>query len=554
MPLRRCAALAAALAAIAPFVLARPLTSAHGSVPARAPASRGSTELVLAGHGARVVHNPYLPAAGAGPAPAPAPAPKPLARAARGPSVPAALAALATRGAITSPAQQAYLAEFNSAQRLLGKLAGTRRVELGAVVANVEAMAAAGQLIPSRLPIVFLTLQRNVQWWNTGPLPSADERVGFPGSELVWEYYPGQGIELQWLGTFGEANGYWSAGERSQLAEVLNEAIPLATDRAGGIAWEYLFHFDGGAPPWTSGLSQGTALQALARGWAMLHVAAYRTAASSALGIFQTPPPAGVRVATPAGATYVEYTYAPGDRILNGFIQALVGLYDYTHITGDPLGAQLFAAGDAEARLEVPHYDTGAWSLYDQYGESDLSYHELLTGFLQNLCARTSASLSPLPATGTTGPTGPTGPTGGTGASGATGTTGTGGAAAPGSTPPANPDEIYCTTAARFTAYLHIKPVLSMLTTRVTAGRSAAVRFHLSKISTVTLTIAHGARTVLSTSALVGYGTRAFTWPDPARAGAYTVTVSATDLAGNHASVSAPLTVTAAARRSPARA
>jgi hypothetical protein len=61
-----------------------------------------------------------------------------------------------------------------------------------------------------------------------------------------------------------------------------------------------------------------------------------------------------VRVATPPAPHYAEYTYAPGDRILNGFIQSLVGLYDYTSITKDPLGLQLFEAGDAEARAEVP--------------------------------------------------------------------------------------------------------------------------------------------------------------------------------------------------------
>ena len=57
-----------------------------------------------------------------------------------------------------------------------------------------------------------------------------------------------------------------------------------------------------------------------------------------------------MRVTTRAGAHYAEYTYAPSDRILNGFIQALVGLYDYTSITKDPLGLKLFEAGDAEAR------------------------------------------------------------------------------------------------------------------------------------------------------------------------------------------------------------
>ena len=45
-----------------------------------------------------------------------------------------------------------------------------------------------------------------------------------------------------------------------------------------------------------------------------------------------------MNVAQPAGTLYAEYTYAPTDRILNGFIQALNGLYEYAKLTGDPLG------------------------------------------------------------------------------------------------------------------------------------------------------------------------------------------------------------------------
>src|SRR4029077_420023 len=123
---------------------------------------------------------------------------------------------------------------------------------------------------------------------------------------------------------------------------------------------------------------------------------------------------------TAAGAYYAEYTYAPSDKILNGFIQALVGLYDYTQITNDPLGLKLFEAGDAEARAEVPHYDTGAWSLYDQFGESNLNYHELLTEFLQHLCERTrkgpplTSAPAPAPLPTPTTPSTPTTPAGGT--------------------------------------------------------------------------------------------------------------------------------------------
>ncbi len=379
--------------------------------PARAPAA-AANELVLE-HGRAVpVHDPYLNASeelpvvtgAAHAAPSPdtpdtgAAAPRARAASSSGPSVSVALKSLESSAAITPQQHAQYLSDYEAAKHSLTKLTGTRQTELGAVIANLQAMAAAGAVIPSRLPVLFLTLDDNRLWWTSGPLLSADQHVAFPNSHLVWEYYPGQGIEIQWLATFGEANGYYSSGtQNSSLSALLQEMIdPLATQRAGGIAWEYLFNFDGGAPPWTSGLSQGTAIQALARGWSRLHNQAYLTAAQQALGLFQTPPPAGVRVPTAAGATYLQYSFAPSERIINGFVQSLVGLYDYTSLTGDPLGEQLFAAGDAEARVEVPTYDTGAWSMYDQSSESDLSYHDLLTTFLTNLCQRTDKTVTPL--------------------------------------------------------------------------------------------------------------------------------------------------------------
>src|ERR1700691_1249004 len=393
---------------------------------------------------------------------------------ARGPSGTAALSSLKSSGAITEAAYRQYAGAYAAANSSLKKLSGTRRAELAAVIANTQGMAAAGAFIPTRLPVIFLTLERNRQWWTTQPLVASRVRVSFPPSKLVWEYYAGQGIQIQWLGTFGEANGYYLSGhENANLRQLLSKVLPLATSRAGGIAWEYMFHFDGGAPPWTSGLSQGTALQVMARSWSRFKEPAYLTAAQQALGIYETPPPAGVRVKTAAGAEYAEYTYAPSDMILNGFIQADVGLYDYTSITHDPLGLRLFEEGDAQARTETPHYDTGAWSMYDQYGESDLNYHELLTEFLQHLCERTRkgppTATTVTPAT-TPSPTPSPSPTptpvGGTGASPGGGSE-TGGAsaamavartpehlqanAASTATTPIAGDEIYCTTAQHFT-------------------------------------------------------------------------------------------------------
>jgi hypothetical protein len=465
----------------------------------------------------------------------------PRAHAAAGPSVTRALSSLLHSGQISEATYHKDYEAYVAAKRSLGRLSGTRREELGAVMANTQAIAAAGQLTASRQAVVFLTLEKNRSWWTTKPLLSGTVRVSFPPSKIVWQRYPGQGIQIQWLGTFGAGNGFYLSGhENGNLRQLVEEVIPLATKRAGGIAWEYMFHFDGGTPPWTSGLSQGTALQVLARAGQRLKEPAFTEAAKQALGIFQQRPPNGVRVATKAGAWYAQYTYAPSDRILNGFIQADVGLYDYTSITRDPLGLQLFEAGDAEARAQVARYDTGAWSLYDQYGESDLSYHELLTEFLQHLCERTRKGppLNPsAPPPETAPPPTATTPAGGTsaGASARAAATGTGNQI-PG-------DQIYCATAQHFTAYETAPPAISLLTHSLKGGTRAGVQVSLSKISTVTLRVTQGGRTVFANSATVAAGKPKLLWPTPAAGGTFTVAVAARDLAGNFATTSGTVTV-----------
>jgi hypothetical protein len=459
-------------------------------------------------------------------------------------TVAAALSRLQKAAAIGEAEYARYTGAYAAATHSLTKLSGTRHSELGAVLANVQAIAAANGFIPSRLPALFLTLERNRQWWTSEPLLGSGARVSFPGSKLVWEYYAGQGIEIQWLGTFGEANGYYLSGhENANLRQLLGEVLPLATQRAGGIAWEYLFRFDGGRPPWTSGLSQGTALQVLSRAWSRFKEPQLLEAAQKALGVFEQAPPQGVRVATPAGAEYAEYTYAPSDRILNGFVQALVGLYEYASLTKDPLGLALFEAGDAEGRAEVPHYDTGAWSRYDQFGESNLNYHELLTEFLQHLCERTrrgepAASTPPAPA-----PAAPTSPPASTPAGGA-GTGGASASTAAARTAQAIPgDAIYCTTAQRFTSDLSTPPAVALLTQTLRGGTRAGVQISLSKISTVTMTIRQGGRTVASNVATVEGGKPKLLWVTPAGGGTFTVTLAARDLAGNFSTSSGTIVV-----------
>jgi len=446
------------------------------------------------GHGGHVTatQDPFVPAA----APTPGPS-APLAGAAaahiakaRKPpqkTVSSELARLRNSGAITPAAYGTYNSNWNAALATERRLRGTRAGELEAVIENLHNIAAAGKLTPGRLPVLFLTLNNNRQWWASGTIPSSGSYVEFAGSQLVWEYYAGQGIELQVLATFGKADGLYTAGpaDYPEMEQVLAQMIPLAVNRGGGPTWEYYFQFDGGKPPWTSAMSQGTGIEALTRAYEASHQISYLQEAHQALALFTAPPPIGVRVPTALGARYVQYSFTPGTSIINAFLQSLIGLYDYAQVSHDPLAEQLFNAGNAEAEAEVPHYDTGAWSLYQPGVEDPLSYHELVTGFLQQLCQRTQAP-------------------------------------------------VYCVTAQHFTAYLTTPPVLKLLTQHIRRGKSATIQFQLSKISQVGIVvIGPGGNTLFETSASFGYGTRSFAIPALKHNGTYTIHLSATDLAGN---------------------
>lgn len=415
------------------------------------------------------------------------------------------LYAAGTIDQLTYDTDRAILADV---KRRIKRLTGARKAQLAGVLATTEGMAARGQLRAARLYPVFLTLQRNAEWWSENQLLASGARITFPGSELVWQYFPGQGLQLHPLANFGKLNAYAKGSKRNNARNtlLLDELLSIAVPRGGGLAWEYYFTFDGGAPPWVSGLAQGTGLQAIARSGVKLgRSEELAPTIQKGLTLFEQAPPTGVRVQTPEGVHYAQYSFWPSLRIINGFVQSLVGLYDVAQITGDPRAAQLFADGDATARKEVPTFDTGAWSYYSRGAitrESDLSYHTLLRDFLTNLCDRTDAAE-------------------------------------------------YCDAETNFTAYLTVPPELALTTTRVRGGKATTLAFTLSKIArtSVSITAPNGKQVLAVNAGTVGRGKRTVAWTVPRKAGDYTVRIAATDLAGNAASIEDTVAVLKPKRR-----
>ena len=266
----------------------------------------------------------------------------------------------------------------------------------------LERIARAARLTSSRMPALFLELQRNTDYWPRQPVPAPGARVVFAGTPVLFEHFPGQGLRLHPLGNFGKANAIYNACRARRptascdppaLRRLLDGMLAVASRRGRFTAWEYFFPFGAGSPPWISGMAQGTGIQALARGTELLGDPRYARAATRALGAFETGPTVGVRKRARGGAHYLHYSFAPRLEVLNGFLQAVIGLHDYAQITGSARGRRLFEAGDRVARRQVRLYDTGDWSLYSRGGpRASRHYHELVTGFLRGLCTRTARS------------------------------------------------------------------------------------------------------------------------------------------------------------------
>jgi hypothetical protein len=392
-------------------------------------------------------------------------------------TVPGALRYARLTGRVTRPQERRDRRTWADARAMAGRLTGIRQAELASVIGGVQALATTHALTPSRVAANFLALRTNTRFWATQPLPAPHFRTS---GTAVFQYYPGRGMQFQPLASWGRVNALAGRCQRSRcprrrLTRALDRLTGLAARRDGFTAWEYYFSFAQGSPPWVSAMTQATAMQALARGYDVLGAPRFKRTALRALGAFETPAPAGVA----SGTHYVLYSFAPGYHVLNGELQALIGLSDLATLTRSRRAARLFRAGEPTARAEVAGFDTGAWSLYSAGGaEATLSYHALMVQFLDGLCDRVHAA-------------------------------------------------VYCRTGARFARYEREPTRIGVARLRhPPPDRTAELRFTLSKVSTVNVRVWSRTGVSLSRSLWLPRGAHEVAW-DPSSRGRYHLEIRA---------------------------
>ncbi len=131
--------------------------------------------------------------------------------------------------------------------------------------------------------------------------------------------------------------------------------------------WEYRTRL---TAPWYSALAQGQGISLLVRAYRETQNGSYLNAAHRAFAAFLKP-------VTDGGVTFLdnngylwfeEYIVSPPTHILNGFIWAAWGVYDYFLATQDADAGRLFEQATQTLCTNLHRYDLGFWSLYEQSG------------------------------------------------------------------------------------------------------------------------------------------------------------------------------------------
>jgi hypothetical protein len=175
----------------------------------------------------------------------------------------------------------------------------------------------------------------------------------------------------------GNYNRYARTGDPERRQRFLGVADWLAANLEQNQAglWMWMHHFDWDyrdtlQAPWYSGLAQGQGISVLVRAYQETEDSRYLEAAEQSFQAF-------LACVDDGGAIYwdekgdlwiEEYIVSPPTHILNGFMWASWGVYDYYLATGSQRAKEIFDQAVDTLEGNLARYDLGFWSLYEQSG------------------------------------------------------------------------------------------------------------------------------------------------------------------------------------------
>jgi putative cell wall-binding protein len=182
------------------------------------------------------------------------------------------------------------------------------------------------------------------------------------------------------MGLYSE---YLSTGSSAKRDLFFKHADWLVNHQTADGLWLYTFAFGGQPVPWWSAMAEGQAMSALVRAYRLTGDAKYSGAATKALATFR-------RLQTNRGVMsidngfnwYEEYMPPYSRHTLNGFMFALIGVWDYRLTFGDTISGSIYEQGINTLVHELHRFDTGSWSCYSFRSDgrcnlASIGYHQI---------------------------------------------------------------------------------------------------------------------------------------------------------------------------------
>jgi len=133
--------------------------------------------------------------------------------------------------------------------------------------------------------------------------------------------------------------------------------------------------------PWVHGMTQGLAISVLLRAYQLTDDKKYLDVAEKSYKAFEENiENGGVRFVDEEGSAWIEeYAIIPPPHVLNGFLFAVFGIYDFYRVTKSKDALSLFNKEISTLEKNIQRYDIGYWSLYNLLDKIPATkpYHEL---------------------------------------------------------------------------------------------------------------------------------------------------------------------------------
>ncbi len=180
-----------------------------------------------------------------------------------------------------------------------------------------------------------------------------------------------------------KALGHWSCwlasarsdAEHERAFLALASAFVASQEPAGGWRLPSMEKPEYTAP--YSAMAQGQAVSVLTRAFHHSGDDAYRQAARRGAHFMLVPvDDAGTARHTSEGIVLEEYPMREPNSVLNGWVSALFGLYDFGLIERDAELAEALESTPGALVRTLPRYDAGYWSYYDTRGALSSPYYQ----------------------------------------------------------------------------------------------------------------------------------------------------------------------------------